>query len=361
MHRASQTKRQGDPIRGRLISASGGSGAWVSYDSVGAAATKLGLSRNAVSHRLSGYRLNPRGYEFEKVAVPNLPGKKWVTLIVDGAEVVVPSKQRYESQSGVRYAPVVSAAPGKSYASVKIKGSTYSFHKLVACVFLQPPSDSAKTQVNHRDGNKSNNDPSNLEWCTPSENVLHSYDISIFPDRWLPSGTTKSGATRSKAVLARQIGSRTWIRYNSAGQAAKGLGVSNQGLISKCCNGKRAQASGYEFKFEGFKPKRREVYHTIVLTTEGLSCPEMQRSMTWEEFMPSVVPRMTGSASGKRKRSGGAASVDELEQEEMRQIEDELDEAATRVVGNRATRAQRRHVQCEDDDDEWHHTNMDSW
>ena len=47
-------------------------------------------------------------------------------------------------------------------------------------------------------------------------------------------------------------------------------------MISKCCNGKRAQASGYEFKFEGFKPKRREVYHTIVLTTEGLSCPEMQ-------------------------------------------------------------------------------------
>ena len=76
VHRASQTKRQGDPIRGRLISASGGSGAWVSYDSVGAAATKLGLSRNAVSHHLSGYRLNPRGYEFEKVAVPNLPGKK---------------------------------------------------------------------------------------------------------------------------------------------------------------------------------------------------------------------------------------------------------------------------------------------
>ena len=198
-----------------------------------------------------------------------------ITLIVDGAEVAVPSKQRYESQSGVRYAPVVSAAPGKSYASVKIKGSTYSFHKLVACVFLQPPSDSAKTQVNHRDGNKSNNDPSNLEWCTPSENVLHSYDILIFRDRWLPSGTTTSGATMSKAVLARQIGSRTWIRYNSAGQAAKGLGVANASLISKCCNGKRASSCGYKFKFEGFKPKRREVYHTIVLTTEGLSCPEM--------------------------------------------------------------------------------------
>ena len=33
--------------------------------------------------------------------------------------------------------------------------------------------------VNHKDGNKLNNDLSNLEWCTKSYNVKHSYDSGL--------------------------------------------------------------------------------------------------------------------------------------------------------------------------------------
>lgn len=45
-------------------------------------------------------------------------------------------------------------------------------HRVVAFAWLEPPANSSM-EVNHKDGNKDNNHPSNLEWCTPAENIRH--------------------------------------------------------------------------------------------------------------------------------------------------------------------------------------------
>ena len=51
-------------------------------------------------------------------------------------------------------------------------------HRLVAEHFV--PNPSARPQVNHRDGDKTNNAADNLEWVTARQNCQHAIDASLY-------------------------------------------------------------------------------------------------------------------------------------------------------------------------------------
>jgi len=59
------------------------------------------------------------------------------------------------------------------------KPKLYKVHKLVAETFIPKHTSTETLNVNHKDGDKTNNCVDNLEWTTQSENMKHSWDMGL--------------------------------------------------------------------------------------------------------------------------------------------------------------------------------------
>ena len=63
------------------------------------------------------------------------------------------------------------------YRHVIVNRKQKNVHRLIAETFI--PNPDKLPCVNHKDGNKLNNSAENLEWCTHSENTLHSFKSGL--------------------------------------------------------------------------------------------------------------------------------------------------------------------------------------
>ena len=58
-----------------------------------------------------------------------------------------------------------------------MKKTTHLVHRIIAKTFIPNPQN--KTEINHKNGIKTDNNINNLEWCTPSENKKHAWDNGL--------------------------------------------------------------------------------------------------------------------------------------------------------------------------------------
>jgi hypothetical protein len=104
------------------------------------------------------------------------------------------------------------------------KGQIKKFrvNRLVAEAFI--PNTNNYKQVNHINGIKTDNRIENLEWVTPSQNMLHAYKIGL--KKVTNKNIKASRLANSKVVLD----TKTGIFYDSAKEAATLLGLNKQTL-----------------------------------------------------------------------------------------------------------------------------------
>lgn len=106
----------------------------------------------------------------QEVAV-NLQDEEWKTFR-DGYSVS--SKGRIKNAKGLL---LNCSVDKRGYIYASIKGKTISLHRIVAEKFINPIE--RNMVINHKDGNKSNNNISNLEIVSQSCNVQHAYDLGL--------------------------------------------------------------------------------------------------------------------------------------------------------------------------------------
>lgn len=105
-----------------------------------------------------------------------------------------------------------------------------SVHRLVAEAFIPNPNN--LSQVNHKNENKTDNSVSNLEWCSPSDNLRYSGVIEK---------ASVAKFTRIRCMDTGEI-------YNSVKEAADSLGLHHSNIVA-CCNGRRHTCGGVRWKY----------------------------------------------------------------------------------------------------------------
>lgn len=118
----------------------------------------------------------------------------------------------------------LSGCIASGYRSVKLtfensKQQRFYVHRLVAEHFI-PNDDKTKTFVNHKDGDKLNNDVSNLEWVSPRENNLHYYQ------KIREEAKQKKQFQKPIPVIQFDLSNNELARYDSISQAHKATGIS---------------------------------------------------------------------------------------------------------------------------------------
>lgn len=121
----------------------------------------------------------------------------------------------------------------------------HSVHRLVAFAFCSGYAEGLV--VNHKNGIKTDNNATNLEWVTQAKNNQHAYSVLNKKGSCLE----KFGENHptSKAIVMTSIKTGKDEIFNCALDAVKKYPFLDSGAISRCCHGKWKKTKGYLFRF----------------------------------------------------------------------------------------------------------------
>ena len=156
----------------------------------------------------------------------------------------VKSLQRWDNLNGriqKREKILKTAIDYKGYIKVKLYSGvdkkTVSVHRLVAMAFIENSDN--KKQVNHIDGDKTNNRVDNLELCTNKENQHHARK----------NGLADNCRKKGKKVLQFDLQGNFLNEWYNIETAGANLNINGRNICA-CCKGKVKTAGGYIWKYK---------------------------------------------------------------------------------------------------------------
>lgn len=140
-------------------------------------------------------------------------------------------KTKARGSEGYRYYKV------KLYKDGGKSCKTHILHRLIAMTHIENPDN--KPEVNHIDGNRTNNASSNLEWVTRKENLEHAVKLGLID-------ITKMTDVTKKKVQQLDMDGNLIKTWGSLSEAARGLNLQIAN-ISHCCSGRIKSTGGYKW------------------------------------------------------------------------------------------------------------------